>query len=796
MASAKNVTEVRQFLGLCSYYRRFVKNFSLITKPLNNLTTKEASLNWDDKCQEAFDTLKTKLASPGVMAFPQDKGTYILDTDACDVGIGAVLSQQQDGVERVVAYGSHSLNRAESNYCVTDKELLAVRYFMEYFRHYLLGRTFMVRTDHQAIRWLFQLKHSKGRIARWIEILSAYNFSIEYRPGKRHGNADALSRCPNPCDCQCAEYDNLEALRCGPCNKCQKRSLEMKHNENAKEQSQQASSEQTQASRQTGGSVFSRLRCLLSVLLSMIFSMLCPSWSQRRYVRVQHDDSPVIENFESVNDDSQEPILDDGRLWPKLNGSSWLKEPSHGNRIAPVKGKPKPSSSHEILNYSVVELQKEQGKDTILSKLLDCKLRHEKPPKNEVAASSPEFRHYINYWDSIRVKDKVLHKQVMTPDGRIKWLLLVPKQLRKSVVDSMHNSVFGGHLGTKKTLNKILQSHYWFNLRDDVTVWVKQCDVCARNKRSKVSPKAAIGDMRTGASMDRLGIDIMGPLPLSNKGNKYIQVITDAFTKWVEIRAIPDQTAVTCAEHLVDSMICHFGCPLVLHSDQGRNYDGRLIKELCRLLEIRKSRTTPRHPQSNGQTERFNRTIVQMIKSFLKGEQRNWDQHLECLAAAYRAAKHETTGFTPNFLMLGREVRLPGEIFVPQPEESNPAVYVDDMRQYMAKAHEIVRKRMELAMLKQADLYDPKGRLVDYKPGDLVWYRNEAFSEGACPKLQDIYVGPYVVLHKYPTMDYLVQKNKQGKQVVVHHDKLKPYEGKSRPRWVQVAVKKFLGKRQ
>ena len=383
----------------------------------------------------------------------------------------------------------------------------------------------------------------------------------------------------------------------------------------------------------------------------------------------------------------------------------------------------------------------------------------------------------------------------MTPDGGIKWLLLVPKHLRKSV-DSMHNSVFSGHLGTKKTLNKILQNHYWFNCRDDVAVWIKQCDVCVRNKLCKVSPKAAIGDMRTGAPMDRLGIDIMGPLPLSNKGNKYIKVITDAFTKWVEIRAVPDQTAVTWAEHLVDSMICRFGCPLVLHSDQGRNYDGRLIKELCRLLEIRKSRTTPRHPQSNGQTERFNRIMVQMIKAFLKGEQCNWYQHLECLATAYRVAKHETTGFTPNFLMLGRKVRLPGEIFVPQPKESNPAVYVDDMRQHMAKTHEIVRSRMGLAMLKQADLYDPKGPLVNYKPGDLVWYCNESFFEGTCPKLQDIYVGPYPVLHKYPTIDYLIQKNKQGKQVVVHHDKLKPYEGKSMPRWVQTAVKKFLGKRQ
>ena len=91
MASAKKCDRSKTISS--SYYRCFVKNFSVITKPLNNLTTKEASLNWDDKSQEAFDTLKTKLASPGMMAFPQDKGTYILDTDACDVGIEAVLSQ-------------------------------------------------------------------------------------------------------------------------------------------------------------------------------------------------------------------------------------------------------------------------------------------------------------------------------------------------------------------------------------------------------------------------------------------------------------------------------------------------------------------------------------------------------------------------------------------------------------------------------------------------------------------------------------------------------------------------------
>jgi hypothetical protein len=139
------------------------------------------------------------------------------------VGIGAVLNQLQNGQERVLAHASRTLNKAERNYCVTDKELLAVRYFTEYFKQYLLGQKFIIRTDHQALVWLYKLKEPKGRVARWIEILSAYNFEIEYMPGPRHGNADGLSRCPNPADCMCPEGDTLENLRCGPCDKCRKR---------------------------------------------------------------------------------------------------------------------------------------------------------------------------------------------------------------------------------------------------------------------------------------------------------------------------------------------------------------------------------------------------------------------------------------------------------------------------------------------------------------------------------------------------------------------------------------------
>ena len=134
----------------------------------------------------------------------------------------------QGGVERVISYGSRTLNKAEKNYCITDKELLAIRHFIEYYRQYLLGRHFTVRSDHQALTFLFKLKEPKSRIARWIEILSAYDFSIEFRKGSKHANADTLSHCPDPWDCQCSDIDNLESLKCGPCSKCIKRFKEMR----------------------------------------------------------------------------------------------------------------------------------------------------------------------------------------------------------------------------------------------------------------------------------------------------------------------------------------------------------------------------------------------------------------------------------------------------------------------------------------------------------------------------------------------------------------------------------------
>ncbi len=146
------------------------------------------------------------LCSAPVLAFPDREATFILDTDASDVGIGAVLSQLVDGDERVIAYGSRVLTKQERRYCITRRELLAVVHFVKQYRHFLCGKEFTLRTDHASLRWLKSFKEPEGQLARWIETLDTYKMTIEHRPGKKHGNADSLSR--GPC-MQCSMDDHV-----------------------------------------------------------------------------------------------------------------------------------------------------------------------------------------------------------------------------------------------------------------------------------------------------------------------------------------------------------------------------------------------------------------------------------------------------------------------------------------------------------------------------------------------------------------------------------------------------------
>ncbi|GBM38694.1 Retrovirus-related Pol polyprotein from transposon 297, partial [Araneus ventricosus] len=187
----ETVHDLRSFLGLCTYYRRFVRNFSAIARPLHKLTEARSNFNWTEECEKSFNNLKRALITSPVLTYPRTDKEFILDTDASNEGIGAVLSQKIGNEECVIAYFSKSLGKPERNYCVTRKELLAIVKSIEHFHHYLYGRKFLLRTDHASFRWLLNFREPEGQIARWIQRLQEYDFEIQHRKGTSHGNADA-----------------------------------------------------------------------------------------------------------------------------------------------------------------------------------------------------------------------------------------------------------------------------------------------------------------------------------------------------------------------------------------------------------------------------------------------------------------------------------------------------------------------------------------------------------------------------------------------------------------------------
>jgi hypothetical protein len=189
-----DLKSLRRFLGLTSYYRKFIRHYAQVAHPLNSLLRKGTIYKWTDDCQVAFEELKHRLATAPILAYPDFTKPFALLTDASCTGLGAVLAQNIDGKEHVIAYCSRSLTKAEANYGITDLESLAAVWAISYFRPYLFGQRFTLYTDHQAVKALKSEKDLDGRLARWAIKLQPFQFDVQYKPGKTHTNEDALSR--------------------------------------------------------------------------------------------------------------------------------------------------------------------------------------------------------------------------------------------------------------------------------------------------------------------------------------------------------------------------------------------------------------------------------------------------------------------------------------------------------------------------------------------------------------------------------------------------------------------------
>ncbi|PIK55025.1 Retrovirus-related Pol polyprotein from transposon [Apostichopus japonicus] len=311
----------------------------------------------------------------------------------------------------------------------------------------------------------------------------------------------------------------------------------------------------------------------------------------------------------------------------------------------------------------------------------------------------------------------------------IGWMLISKERPQWSLI-SAENKTFKTYWGMWKVLclrNGILYRKWESDSGNEIS-WKL---VVARSMRNE----STYAKVRGRSPMERVAMDILGPLPVTDTGNRYILCVADYFTKWTEAYAIPNQEAVTVARVFVEQFVLRFGVPLQLHTDQGRNFESNLFKELAQLLGIDKTRTTAFHPQSDGMVERFNRTLEAMLSAVVSENQRDWDEWLPHVTMAYRSSVHETTGETPSVMMLGREMNLPVDLLVPPPhvEISSSISYVSKLEEKLRTVHEMARIETNASVERQKKSYDRLSNAKNYNVGDKVWLYNPMIDERQPP---------------------------------------------------------------
>lgn len=304
-----------------------------------------------------------------------------------------------------------------------------------------------------------------------------------------------------------------------------------------------------------------------------------------------------------------------------------------------------------------------------------------------------------------------------------------------------------------------------------------------------------MGTYHAGAPLERVHIDILGPFhPPSAAGNSYVLMIVDQFTKWMECFPLPHQTAEAVARTFVDGFVSRWGCPLQVHTDQGRQFEGQLFRAVCGLLQVAKTRTTPYRPSSNGQVERYNRTLLQLIRCYRRGNLDTWDEDLQLLAGAIRATVNRQTGYTANMMMLGHEVLQPPDLLLGTSTidgtSRDPAEYVKTLRETLHRVHEEARKTLQATQARQKRTYDLKVHARSFEVGDLVYELNSATTVGQSSKLHPVWRGPLLVVGvKGPTL-YQLKGRKHTRWV--HHDRLKLCRDREIPLWVRRARHQLL----
>ena len=247
-------------------------------------------------------------------------------------------------------------------------------------------------------------------------------------------------------------------------------------------------------------------------------------------------------------------------------------------------------------------------------------------------------------------------------------------------------------------------------MREDVENHIRRCGPCAEVNDPPKLAKAPLINVKSGHPLQRVAIDIVGPTPRSSSGHEWLLVVSDHFTKFAQAFPVRNTSAETLAKKVMDEYICRFGCFESLHSDQGANVDGAVFQGLCDLIGAAKTRTTPYHPQGDGQVERLNKSFVKILSKLISDHRRDWADFVPKAVLAYNTSVHESTGYTPYRLMFGREAILPLDTALnleTSPIQGSALTYpeyVNKQKQQLAKTEQLARENLRRAQKSQKSL--------------------------------------------------------------------------------------------
>lgn len=738
--------KIRSFLGMVLYYQHFIEGCSAKAKPLFKLTSgtvkqtpvmkgrrpkkkvtylKLSPADWTAECEEALQTLKVDLTKNVTLAHPDFDQPFILAVDASFDGVGAVLSQVLPGedIARPIAFASRTLSRSQMNYPAHRLEFFALKWAItEKFSHWLRGRHFTAWTDNNPLTYILTKPRLDACEQRWVAKLASYSFDLKYVPGTKNVVADALSREPFVESCighRLITEPYLSLLK--------------------------------DVSGVVDNSVQDAFKCV-------------NNHQSVKKVGENSCDSTSDESLHSGSFGSQEV-------------SAVLAAHSTGG-LSEVMGAVPPlfqpqQDSPPLLHSTIIS---EQGQDTTLHRILYYIERRRKPSKKEQAKETKSVRQLLKHHDKLAICNGVLYKVKRDPKLNKKlYLVVVPASLKAQVLHGIHDAA--GHQGRSRSLSLARQRFFWIGMKKDVDDYVKTCHRCVVGKTSEPNACAPLESIRTSEPLELVCIDFWSA-ELRDGKCVDVLIVTDHFTKMAHAFPCQNQSAKQVAKRLWNDFFLVYGFPKRIHSDQGANFESKLIKELLTMAGVDKSHTTPYHPMGNGIAERFNRTLGSMIRTLPPKTKSKWPQMLQQLTFCYNCTEHETTGFAPFFLMFGRVPRLPIDVLFQNVLLNEDVV---DYKDFVSTLRRDLREAARIAQMHTLKETDRHGRLYNRKVkgcplavGDRVLVANRG--EKGKRKVADKWESsPYEVITVYPNINvYRIREISSDKVRVVHRNLLLP----------------------